>query len=194
MIMKDLKEWENKVVETRIKLEKVENELAASNVVAYNFIPLNPWLVKFIGFDAAALLSTVYEKYTYLSQKGKVKSDSITLSINDVKLVTGMGEDRQKKAIAVLKSLGLLDCSYSGLIPKRRVLTIIFNRFKAFEKDLKDFMDLEITKSAKAKDIFRENMDHIKDEWIDKTLERQQLERAKQDLEKPRPTFNGFSF
>ena len=96
MKTKDLEKYEMKVFNLKIELEKAEEELIASKMITFNYIPVNPWLGRFIGFDAALMLGLIFEKAAYLKQvSGNFKED-ISMSINYVKQITGMGEERQK--------------------------------------------------------------------------------------------------
>ena len=168
MKLQDLDEIKYKYEELKIKLEIAEDELITSKVVGYNFIPVNPWLGRFIGFDAALMLGVIYEKSAHLKHTSNFLKRGIPMSINYVKEITGMGEERQKKAIKVLQEHGLIEYWTWGSIPKRRFFSIKTGKYKEFNEKLTVFIEAEVKKSKELKESYRKNMNHLREEWIDK--------------------------
>ena len=168
MKTKDLEKYEMKVFNLKIELEKAEEELIASKMITFNYIPVNPWLCRFIGFDAALMLGLIFEKAAYSKQvSGNLKED-ISMSINYVKQITGMGEERQKKAINVLKEHGLIECWNRGSFPKRRHFCIKVGKYKEFNEKLTVFIESKLDKKNSIKESFRRDMTHLRNEWLDK--------------------------
>lgn len=168
MKTKDLEKYEMEVFNLKIELERAEEELIASKMITFNYIPVNPWLGRFIGFDAALMLGVIFEKAAYLKKvSGNIKED-ISMSINYVKQITGMGEERQKKAINVLKEHGLIDCWNRGSFPKRRHFSIKVGKYKEFNEKLKVFIESEADKKDSIKESFRKNMKHLREDWLEK--------------------------
>ena len=168
MKLQDLDEIKNKYEKLKEELERAEDELITSKVVGYNFIPVNPWLGRFIGFDAALMLGVIYEKSAYLKHTSNFLKRGIPMSINYVKEITGMGEERQKKAIKVLQEHGLIEYWTRGSFPKRRFFSIKTGKYKEFNEKLTVFIETEVKKSKELKESYRKNMNHLREEWIDK--------------------------
>ncbi|MBE6142399.1 MAG: hypothetical protein E7177_00225 [Erysipelotrichaceae bacterium] len=168
MKTKDLEKYEMEVFNLKIELERAEEELIASKMITFNYIPVNPWLGRFIGFDAALMLGVIFEKAAYLKKvSGNIKED-ISMSINYVKQITGMGEERQKKAINVLKEHDLIECWNRGSFPKRRHFSIKVGKYKEFNEKLKVFIESEADKKDSIKESFRKNMKHLREDWLEK--------------------------
>lgn len=168
MKLQDLDEIKYKYEELKIKLERAEDELITSKVVGYNFIPVNPWVGRFIGFDAALMLGVIYEKSAHLKHTSNFLKRGIPMSINYVKEITGMGEERQKKAIKVLQEHGLIEYWTRGSFPKRRFFSIKTGKYKEFNEKLTVFIETEVKKSKELKESYRKNMNHLREEWVDK--------------------------
>ena len=168
MKLQDLDEIKYKYEKLKEELERAEDELITSKVVGYNFIPVNPWLGRFIGFDAALMLGVIYDKSAYLSHTSNFLKRGIPMSINYVKEITGMGEERQKKAINVLIEYGLIEYWTKGAFPKRRFFSIRTGKYKEFNAILSAFIESEINKSKTLKESYRKNMNHLREEWLEK--------------------------
>ena len=177
MKLQDLDEIKYKYEELKIKLEIAEDELITSKVVGYNFIPVNPWLGRFIGFDAALMLGVIYEKSAYLKHTSNFLKRGIPMSINYVKEITGMGEERQKKAIKVLQEHGLIEYWTRGSFPKRRFFSIKTGKYKEFNEKLTVFIEAEVKKSKELKESYRKNMNHLREEWLDKRIQYDSINR-----------------
>ena len=168
MKLQDLDKIEKKYEELKKELERAEDELITSKVVGYNFIPVNPWLGRFIGFDAALMLGVIYEKSAYLKHTSNFLKRGIPMTINYVKEITGMGEERQKKAIKVLQEHGLIEYWTRGSFPKRRFFSIKTGKYKEFNEKLTTFIEAEVKKSKEFKETFRKDMRHLNEEWLEK--------------------------
>ena len=130
MKQKDFEEYEKRHAELEFELKLAEEALITSKVIGYNFIPVNPWLGRLIGFDAALMLGIIYEKSAYSKHTSGVLEHEIPMSINYVKQITGMGEERQKKAIDILIGHGLIEYWTKGAFPKRRFFSIKTGKYK----------------------------------------------------------------
>ena len=168
MKLQDLDEIKYKYEKLKEELERAEDELITSKVVGYNFIPVNPWVGRFIGFDAALMLGVIYEKSAYLKHTSNFLKRGIPMSINYVKEITGMGEERQKKAIKVLQEHGLIEYWTRGSFPKRRFFSIKTGKYKEFNEKLTVFIEAEVKKSKELKETFRKDMRHLNEEWLER--------------------------
>ena len=168
MKQKDLEKYEKRYAELEFELKLAEEALITSKVIGYNFIPVNPWLGRLIGFDAALMLGIIYEKSAYSKHTSGVLKYDIPMSINYVKQITGMGEERQKKAINVLIEYGLIEYWTKGAFPKRRFFSIRTGKYKEFNAILSAFIESEINKSKTLKESYRKNMNHLREEWLEK--------------------------
>ena len=154
---------------------KWENESAALRVITTHYIPVNTWLIKYLGLDAALFLSAAYEELFYLRQIGKVKDDdfAVKFSVRKAQMKTGLGEARQRKAIDVLKSHGLIGTYNTGWVPSYRNIAFNFAVFKSFEQELNDFINKETIKNKKIKEEFDKKMKDVHDDCVNKKIKEQ---------------------
>lgn len=124
--------------------EALEIEAKYNLEIESNYIPLNIWSIKVLGFDAALMFAVLYEEHLY--QRSKGNSGNFKCSIKTVKDRICFSEDRQRKAIKVLVNKGLINAylnrsvDENGRINKRcRMFRIIFDSygFKQYFKDIK---------------------------------------------------------
>ena len=54
--------------------KKWADEALAAEVITSDFIPVNMWMVKYLGLDATLFLSAAYEELLYLRSKGKART------------------------------------------------------------------------------------------------------------------------
>lgn len=164
---------------------KWENESATLRVITTHYIPVNTWLIKYLGLDAALFLSAAYEELFYLRQIGKVKDDdfAVKFSVRKAQMKTGLGEARQRKAIDVLKSHGLIGTYNTGWVPSYRNIAFNFAVFKSFEKELNDFISKETIKNKKIKEEFDKKMKDVHDDCVNKKIKEQRLAEQKAVIE-----------
>jgi len=81
-------------------------------------IPVNIWIIRILGLDAALMLGKLINQYNYLISIGRLY-DTFTLSTSSAQKYTGLGKTRQKKAIKALCDYGIIDYSVGGLPSKR---------------------------------------------------------------------------
>lgn len=140
------------------------NEAKAAEIITSNFIPVNMWMIKFLGLDATLFLSAAYEEFLFLRSKHKIyDSHSIFFSKRKAQQKTGLGEDRQKKAIEVLTKHDLLLCGVINDIPKKRIISFKFKSFYAFGDELSEFIKSEIETTKHERERFNEKMNHIRE-------------------------------
>lgn len=151
---------------------RIMDENAALRVITSHYIPLNVWLIRYLGLDAALFLSAVYEELLYLKEKGKAKlyDSQVRFSTRKAKLKTGLGETRQRKALEVLESHHLLSTYKEGWIPTYRNIVINFQQFPDFETKLNEFISKETEKSKKTKEEFEQKMKDIHEEVVNKKI------------------------
>lgn len=164
---------------------KWENESATLRVITTHYIPVNTWLIKYLGLDAALFLSAAYEELFYLRQIGKVKDDdfAVKFSVRKAQMKTGLGEARQRKAIDVLKSHGLIGTYNTGWVPSYRNIAFNFAVFKSFEQELNDFISKETIKNKKIKEEFDKKMKDVHDDCVNKKIKEQRLAEQKAVIE-----------
>ena len=149
--------------ETARIAKKWADEALAAEVITSDFIPVNMWMVKYLGLDATLFLSAAYEELLYLRSKGKIRmGDSLFFSKRKAQQKTGLGENRQKKAIEILANHHLITCRVDNGIPNRRVVTFSFGNFKSFKDELDDFICEDINSTIKERGIFNDKMDHVR--------------------------------
>ena len=139
------------------------DEAKAAEVITSDFIPVNMWMIKYLGLDATLFLSAAYEEFLYLRTKNKTYyKNSLIFSRRKAQQKTGLGEDRQKKAIETLSKQGLLYCRVEDGIPKKRVITFSFNSFHVFKNRLDQFIKSEIETTKNNREKFNDKMQHIR--------------------------------
>ena len=150
-------------------VEKWTGEAKATEVITANFIPVNMWMVRYLGIDATLFLSAAYEEFLFLESKGKTYSDnSIVFTYNKAQFKIGLGKDRQKKAIEILKKHELIDCIIKNGIPKTRIISFNFSAFKAFDDKLSKFIKDDLNNVKIERNKLRDKMDFIKCAGISK--------------------------
>ena len=156
--------------------EHIKQESTALRVMTSHYIPVNTWLIRYLGLDAALFLSAAYEELFYLKEIGKIKQfeNDVRFSIRKAQMKTGLGEARQRKAIKVLESHNLLRVYNDGWIPTYRTIKFLFSNFVKFENELNDFINKETIKNKKEKEKFNKKMKDIHDGCVNKKIEKQQ--------------------
>ena len=153
----------NDLYEIRNQAKRWSDEAKAANLLTANAIPLNLWLVKYMGLDATLFLSAAYEEFVFLRKKNKLYTwNSIALSNRKIKQKTGLGETRQKKAVEVLEKNGVLRVAINNGIPKKRIVYFDFGMFEYLTNRLDGFIRRDIEKTKKEREIFNEKIETIK--------------------------------
>ena len=154
----------------KFRAEKMEDQNLAVGLLTSHYIPVNIWLIRYLGLDAALFLSAVFEELFYLKEIGKATyyGSDVKFSVRKAQMRTGLGETRQRKAIKVLESHNLLKAYNTGWVPKYRNISFNFSGFRAFENELNNFINKETTKSKKSKEEFEKKMKVIHDDYVNK--------------------------
>ena len=108
------------------ELKRLDDEVSFAELITSDFIPLNIWLVKYLGLDAALFLSAAYEEVMFFRSLGKEPTEWISLTKNKIKSKTGLGAARQKSAIEVLEEHHLIEVKTMNTVPKIRKIKFIF--------------------------------------------------------------------
>ena len=170
--------------------KKWADEALAAEVITSDFIPVNMWMVKYLGLDATLFLSAAYEELLYLRSKGKARTaDSLFFSKRKAQQKTGLGEKRQKKAIEILANHNLINCRVENGIPNRRLITFSFGNFQSFKNELDDFILEDIISTKKERGIFNDKMKHIR-EAVNEA--RQQSYKAEWEAQHPGISFEEY--
>ena len=144
----------------KFRAEQMRDQNLAVGLLTSHYIPVNIWLIRYLGLDAALFLSAVFEELFYLKEIGKATYyvSDVKFSVRKAQMKTGLGETRQRKAIKVLESHNLLKAYNTGWVPSYRNISFNFSGFRAFENELNNFINKETTKSKKTKEEFEKKM------------------------------------
>lgn len=166
----------------KIKIEQLESEVKFAELITSSFIPLNMWLVRYLGLDAALFLSAAYEEVIYLRNKGKEVSGHFALTKKKIQSKTGLGAARQKSAIEVLKKHNLIDVCIRNEVPKVREVKINYKEIHTFNEKLNEFVELELKTTKEKKEEFRTRLQNVRREMRKKLHDEQWgLEFMEQD-------------
>lgn len=159
----------------KFRAEQMRDQNLAVGLLTSHYIPVNIWLIRYLGLDAALFLSAVFEELFYLKEIGKATYyvSDVKFSVRKAQMKTGLGETRQRKAIKVLESHNLLKAYNTGWVPSYRNISFNFSGFRAFENELNNFINKETTKSKKTKEEFEKKMKVIHDDYVNKKIKEQ---------------------
>ena len=163
-------------------VEQLKNEVEYANLITSSFIPLNMWLVRFLGLDAALFLSAAYEEVIYLRTRLKEVSGHFALTKKKVQSKTGLGSARQKSAIEVLEKHNLIDVIVRPGVPKVREIRINYKEIHNFNEKLNEFIELELKKTKEKREEFRTRLETVRYDFRQKLYSEQcELEFMEQD-------------
>ena len=181
------------------ELKRFDDEVKFSNLITSDFIPLNIWLVRYLGLDATLFLSAAYEEVMFFRSLGKEPTEWISLTKSKIKSKTGLGAARQQSAIEVLKNKNLIEVRNTEFVPKVRQIKFNYSevnflieelevfKFKESELKRKKRRELQekLTKSLSKKyeEDFKSRHDGLSSaEWYE--LQETKLQETRECLEK----------
>ena len=86
------------------------------------YILANKNIAKRFGLDCAVLLGELASEYVYYKKEGKlIDGDWFFSTVENVKENTTLSEEKQRKAIKILESAGIIECKRKGLPAKRYI-------------------------------------------------------------------------
>lgn len=91
------------------------------------YIQVNKALIKKIGLHEAIIIGELCSEYNYWEEQDKLIDDMFYSTRENIENNTGLTEHYQRKAIAKLKELGILEVTKKGL-PAVNYYKIIFNK------------------------------------------------------------------
>ena len=154
-----------------MELKTKQNKLCLDEMMAENYYPVNITMVKYLGIEAALFFSALYEEMDFM------RADLLkynTFSIRTAREKTGLTPAKQKKAIEVLKRLGLIDVYIQPGYPKVRKIKFNLSLICEFYEELKDFRCRTFLETDEAKRKFKEKVRENKEEYLIKKNEEHQ--------------------
>lgn len=140
------------------ELKRLDDEVSFAELITSDFIPLNIWLVKYLGLDAALFLSAAYEEVMFFRSLGKEPTEWISLTKNKIKSKTGLGAARQQSAIEVLKNKNLIEVRNTEFVPKVRQIKFNYSEIGNLNEALEDFKYEESDQKYKKRKEFQEKL------------------------------------
>jgi hypothetical protein len=102
-----------------INSKMTESQAKSSLLAQSSWWTLNKAITILLGFDASLLLSDLVAKEEYFRIKDQLDEDGFFFNLRkDIKYDTGLSEQRQIKALDVLKDKNLISTVRKGVPPK----------------------------------------------------------------------------
>ena len=90
-------------------------------IASSSFISVNKHVAKMFGLDAAVLIGELASESEYWSEKGELNNGWFYSTIENVEEKTTLSAHKQRKALAVLQDVGIIEVEYKGLPKKRHI-------------------------------------------------------------------------
>jgi hypothetical protein len=136
-------------------------------LAAGNYIAVNRSLIKVFGLDGAVLIGELASEAKYWNDRDKLEDGWFFSTIENIEEATGLSGYQQRKALAELKSAGVIETSQKG-IPKKRYIRIHFM----------ELVNLVNDKSSKNFTTVGKETSPLEDEKLDTNNYKEQLEQT----------------
>lgn len=112
-----------------IDIYKIKDEARFHEKMTNNFLPVNYWVIKIVGLNAAVMLSAIYNKYIYAKANQQIsKNGYFNCSVAGIKEICGLSPSQQKTALQKLCKYKFVNCVTNGF-PKKRFITMFFSSY-----------------------------------------------------------------